>query len=65
VAGGRPERLTKLYSTGLNGAFAPDRKHIAFIDLTGVFVMNPDGTQISQLLDVIASGTLTWLPQSK
>jgi Tol biopolymer transport system component len=62
VAGGPPERLTKLYSTGLNGAFAPDGKHIAFIDLTGVFVMNPDGTQISQLLNIIATGTLAWLP---
>jgi dipeptidyl aminopeptidase/acylaminoacyl peptidase len=62
VADGPPERLTKIYSTGLSGAFSPDGQHIAFIDLTGVNLMNPDGTQILHLLDIAASGTLAWLP---
>ena len=62
VTGGPPERLTQISSIGLYGAFAPDDKHIAFIDLDGVYVMNPDGSEILQLLDITATGMLQWQP---
>ncbi len=62
VTGGEPKRLTQISSIGLYGAFAPDGNHIAFIDLFGVYVMNPDGTEILQLLDLTATGMLQWQP---
>jgi Tol biopolymer transport system component len=62
VTGGEPERLTQISSIGLYGAFVPDGNHIAFIDLFGVYVMNPDGTEILQLLDLTATGMLQWQP---
>jgi Tol biopolymer transport system component len=44
-------------------AFSPDGTKIAFISSTGLWVMNPDG---SDLVQVIASadlyGNLEWLP---
>lgn len=62
VTGGPPDRLTQISSIGLYGAFAPDGAHIAFIDLFGVYVMNPDGTKILRLLDLTATGMLQWQP---
>lgn len=60
VMGGPPERLTQISSIGLYGAFDPAGNHIAFIDLFGVYVMNPDGTEILRLLDLTAMGMLQW-----
>ncbi len=62
ATGGEPERLTQISSIGLYGTFAPNGNHIAFIDLFGVYVMNPDGTEILQLLDLTAMGMLQWQP---
>jgi len=61
VSGGQPERLTQMYRSGLYGAFAPDGSHIAFIDSTGVFAMNPDGSEIVQLLQISTWGMLAWV----
>jgi Tol biopolymer transport system component len=61
VGGGQPERLTQMYRSGLYGAFAPEGSRIAFIDSTGVFVMNPDGSEIVQLLQISTWGMLAWV----
>lgn len=65
TSGGQAERLTQIYRIGLYGTFAPDGRHIAFIDATGAYVMNPDGSEIRQLLDTPASGLLAWVRGSK
>lgn len=62
TTGGEPERLTRISSIGLYGTFAPDGNHIGFIDLFGVYVMNPEGTEILRLLDQTATGMLQWQP---
>lgn len=62
VRGGQSERLTQISGSGLYGDFALDGKHIAFIDLNGVYIMNSDGTQILQLLTTMAYGMLQWQP---
>jgi Tol biopolymer transport system component len=61
TSGGQAERLTQIYGTGLYGGFAPDGRHIAFIDATGVYIMNPDGSEIRQLLGTPASGIVAWV----
>jgi Tol biopolymer transport system component len=62
LAGGNPLRLTNLNDTGMYACISPDDKHIAFISQSGLYVMNPDGTGITQLSDMVATGTLDWIP---
>lgn len=62
VAGGQPEQLTNVLDVGLNGAYAPDGQHIAFIAASGVYVMNPDGSGLTKLSGEIAAGGITWIP---
>jgi WD40 repeat protein len=62
VAGGQPERLTHILDTGLYGTFSPDGGRVAFIALTGLYVMNPDGSALTQMLNVANVGTLDWVP---
>lgn len=62
VADGQPQRLTSIFDTGLYGAFSPDGGRVAFIALTGLYLMNPDGSSLTQLLNVANVGTLDWVP---
>jgi Tol biopolymer transport system component len=59
VSGGQPERLTQLNDVNLYGAFSPDGEHIAFTSLTGLYIMNADGTQLLQILRD-AVGSVSW-----
>lgn len=61
VAGGPPERLTKIYDTGLYGDFAPDGQHIAYLSVTGLYVMTPDGKEVTALANLSVFGTLEWI----
>ncbi|HEX6383649.1 MAG TPA: hypothetical protein VF177_03165 [Anaerolineae bacterium] len=60
--GGTPERLTTLDEIGLFGDFSPDGRAMAFASVTGLYVMNPDGSQLAQLLSTAADDTLAWVP---
>jgi Tol biopolymer transport system component len=62
VAGGQPQRLTRILESGLYGAFSPDGGHIAFITLNGLYVMNADGSALTPLLRIANVGTLDWIP---
>jgi Tol biopolymer transport system component len=42
-------------------AISPDGKSIVFISKSGLYVMNPDGTGITRLSDLVASGTVDWI----
>jgi Tol biopolymer transport system component len=55
-------RLTELYDTGMYGSFSPDGGHIGFISASGIYVMNPDGSEVTPLLPIDALGTLEWVP---
>ncbi|MGH2525026.1 MAG: TolB family protein, partial [Anaerolineales bacterium] len=61
ATGGTPQRLTRLYETGLFGSFAPDGDYFAFLSLTGLYVMRPDGSGITSLLNLEAFGTMEWI----
>jgi Tol biopolymer transport system component len=64
IAGGKPKQLTHTQSLALYGSFSPDKKHIASYTSDTIFVMNPDGTSITSLVNDIGGipGTVNWIP---
>ena len=62
TAGGVRKRLTRIQDIGLHGDFSPDGKYIAFLTVTGIFLMSPDGAGLFSLSDAGAAGTLEWIP---
>ena len=62
IDGGKPERLTRVNGTGMYADFAPDGQHIAFSSITGLFVMQPDGSNLIQLTDAGLGGSVSWVP---
>ena len=59
---GTPERLTTLNKIGLYGDFGPDGQAMAFASITGLYLMNPDGSQLTELLATTTADTLSWVP---
>jgi len=62
IAGGQVDRLTNLSDTGMYATVSPDKKWIAFISQTGLYVMRIDGSGLTQLSDIVANGTIDWAP---
>jgi hypothetical protein len=62
ATGGTPERLTEIMDTGMYADHSPDGNHLAFISATGLYVMKPDGSDLVQLLNLVAFGTMDWIP---
>ena len=63
VTGGEPTRLTQIQTINLFASMSPDQSRIASVSGEGLFVMNTDGSDITQLLfNPGVSGTVSWLP---
>ena len=64
ITGGKPEQLTHTHSLALYGSFSPDKKYIASYTSDEIFVMKPDGTGITALVNDIGGipGTVNWIP---
>jgi Tol biopolymer transport system component len=63
VTGGTPERLTQLQTIRLFGSLSPDKKHIASLSGEGIFVMDEQGSNLTQILSSPGvSGTVSWIP---
>jgi Tol biopolymer transport system component len=64
IAGGPPEQLTHTHSLALFGNFSPDKKYIASYTSDEIFVMKPDGTGVTVLVNDIGGipGTVNWIP---
>ena len=62
INGGKPEQLTHVNDTGMYADFASDGQHVAFVSLSGVFVMKPDGSNLTQLVKDAVGGTVSWTP---
>ena len=63
ISGGTSTRLTQLQTIKLFADISPDQKHIVSLSGEGVFVMDADGSNLTQLLfDPGVSGTLSWIP---
>jgi Tol biopolymer transport system component len=64
VAGGTPTQLTQLGAVGLYASISPDGQYLASYSGQGIFVMKPDGTDLTYLLEDVGGqpGTVSWLP---
>ena len=62
--GGVPTRLTQVAVPGLYASLSPDNQHIASFSGYGVFVMNPDGTDLTMVINDVGGilGTVNWIP---
>jgi Tol biopolymer transport system component len=62
VTGGAPTRLTQIQTINLFASISPDKKYVASLGGEGVFVMDLDGSNLTQLLlDPGVSGTVSWI----
>jgi Tol biopolymer transport system component len=64
AAGGEIVKLTNIQSAGLFASRSPDGRHIASYSLNGIFIMQPDGSELTMLLpnDAAIPGTVSWIP---
>ena len=63
VTGGELTRLTQIQTINLFASISPDEGHIASVSGEGLFVMNWDGSNITQLLfNPGITGTVSWVP---
>jgi Tol biopolymer transport system component len=64
AAGGKITKLTNIQAAGLFGSLAPDGGHLASYSLNGIFVMKPDGSELTTLVQNPAAipGTVSWIP---
>jgi hypothetical protein len=63
IKGGVLTRLTHIQSLGLFASISPDDQHIASFSSDGLFVMNPDGSNLTALVPNMAGipGTVSWI----
>jgi Tol biopolymer transport system component len=64
VSGGTVTQLTHIQAAGLYACLSPDKHTIASFSGDGVFVMNPDGTDLTMLVTDTGGnlGTVNWIP---
>src|SRR5215208_3780481 len=64
VNGGEITQLTNIQTTNLFASFFPDGKHIASHSTNGIFVMKPDGSELTMLVPnpQAVPGTVSWIP---
>jgi Tol biopolymer transport system component len=64
LTGGIVTRLTNIRATGLFASISPDKRYLASYSGSGLFVMNPDGTNLTLLISDMGGipGTLNWIP---
>jgi Tol biopolymer transport system component len=64
VGGGPANQLTNLQFAGLFASLAPDEQHFASYSASGLFVMNPDASGVTMIIDDLGGiyGTVSWLP---
>ena len=63
VSGGELTRLTQIQTINLFGSVSPDQRWLASVSGEGLFAMNWDGSNLTQLLfDPGITGTVNWIP---
>lgn len=64
LGGGAVTQLTQIQAASLYASISPDKRYIASYSGDGVFVMNPDGTNLTMLMSNIGGnpGTVNWIP---
>jgi Tol biopolymer transport system component len=63
IIGGEPTRLTRVYSPGLFASLSPDGRFIASYSANGIFVMNLQGGDLTQIVNYTGgiSGAVSWI----
>jgi Tol biopolymer transport system component len=61
LSGGAPQQMTHVQDVNMVAAFSPDGQWFAFISQKGLFVMKPDGSQLTQLATLAGMGSLDWV----
>jgi Tol biopolymer transport system component len=56
------ERLTNIDKIGLYGDFDDSGRHLYFVAADGVYVMDPDGQDVTQLATIPTVPTIDWTP---
>jgi len=63
VTGGVPGRITNIQTINLFASISPDGQHIVSVSGDGLFVMDLDGSSLTQLIsDTGIHGTVRWIP---
>ena len=63
VKGGAPIRLTNIQTINLFASLSPDQNHVASLSGDGIFVMDLDGSNLTQVvMDQGVHGTVSWIP---
>jgi Tol biopolymer transport system component len=62
VTGGVPEQLTTEAQVGQYGAVSPDGRLVAFSSRSGIYLMQPDGSNLRPVLTLSAADSLSWSP---
>jgi Tol biopolymer transport system component len=64
VGGGEVTQLTHLQTSYLYGSFSPDWQHIVSYGGDELFIMNPDGSGLTDLISGLHGfyGTVSWVP---
>jgi Tol biopolymer transport system component len=64
VGGGEITRLTYLQTSGLYASVSPDKQHLVSFSRDELFVMKPDGSELTFLIYGLNgfSGTISWIP---
>ncbi|HXQ39245.1 MAG TPA: hypothetical protein VN843_34920, partial [Anaerolineales bacterium] len=63
ASGGELTRLTQIQTINLFASISPDKKRLASVSGEGLFVMDWDGSNLTQILfNPGVSGTVSWVP---
>lgn len=64
ISGGVAKQITRIQALALYGVYSPDRQFIASFSSGGIFVMKPDGTEVTMVVNDIGgiTGTVSWIP---
>ena len=59
---GRASQLTHIQDSTMNATFSPDGQWLAYVSQRGIFVMKPDGSNLTQISNLFGMGSINWLP---
>ena len=59
--GSLPEQITHVQDVNMVAAFSPDGQWLAYVSQKGLFVLKPDGSQLTQLAALTGMGSLNWV----
>ncbi len=64
VGGGAVTQLTHIQAASLYASISPDNRYVASFSGDGVFVMSPDGSNLTMMIGNLggSAGTVNWIP---